>query len=94
MALFQIWHNNTDSKFTNTILAERTLIGTIEADSFKDAFKMAQNDWNPEYCKFGVRSTSVGDMIRDLQTGDVYIVQGLGFLKIEDDQVQPSVNEN
>jgi hypothetical protein len=52
-------------------------IGSVEAESIVDAFRLAQNDFNEEYASLGCRSTSVGDIITD---GDNhYMVKGKGF---------------
>lgn len=51
-------------------------IGGIVAANMAEAFREAQNDFNPDYRKHGVRSTSVGDVI----VGNVpLMVTGTGY---------------
>jgi hypothetical protein len=58
---------------------EYECIATVEASSLQDAFKKAQNDFNPEYAKLGVRSTSVGDVIHGNTTN---MIKGIGFEEV------------
>jgi hypothetical protein len=76
---FQIWHNNTNTRFSMEIHAKRDFVGTIAAHNLSEAFKLAQNDFSENYRRFGVRSTSVGDVFVDMSTGKGYIINGLGF---------------
>jgi hypothetical protein len=53
-------------------------VAVVESKDIIDSFKMAQNDFNPDYAELGVRSTMVGDVIID--SNDVpFIIQGMGF---------------
>lgn len=55
---------------------------TLEADSLEEAFRLSQNDFNEEYAKIGVRSTSVGDIIQsqeDWENKECNLVMGVGF---------------
>jgi hypothetical protein len=53
-------------------------VAVIDAKDLNDAFKMSQNDFNPNYAELGVRSTMVDDVIID--NNDVpFIIQGMGF---------------
>jgi hypothetical protein len=53
-------------------------VATISAPSLSNAFTRAQNDFSEAYASYGIRSTSVGDVIED-HKGDHYMVMGLGF---------------
>lgn len=68
-------------------------IGTVEANSIVDAFRLSQNDFNEEYASLDRRSTSVGDIITD---GDNhYMVKGTGFSSCDPRLLQytcPTVN--
>lgn len=64
----------------NTYMYE--LIHSVEANSFEEAFRLGQNDFNEEYAKIGVRSTSVGDIIQstdDIDKLQCHLVKGMGF---------------
>lgn len=63
-------------------------ICTIDASSFAEAFRLTQNDWDEEYRRIGVRSTSVGDIIQsdnDQRHGACHLIEGNGFKQISDD---------
>jgi len=55
------------------------LIATIECDSIHNAFKLGQNDFNDEYAKLHHRSTSVGDIIVDVDEDLHYLIEPIGF---------------
>jgi hypothetical protein len=55
-------------------------IGSIKAENYVRSFYESQNDFNPAYQEFRVRSTCVGDVISDGKT--VHMVMGSGFKKI------------
>lgn len=60
---------------------------SLEADTMEQAFRLAQNDFNKEYAKIGVRSTSVGDIIQseqDYDLGNCYLVKEKGFQCVPD----------
>lgn len=62
-------------------------IYSVDAESLEDAFKQAQNDFNPEYESLGVRSTCVGDIIQsesDFEWGVCQMVANTGFLQLPD----------
>ena len=61
-------------------------VATVQAYSLPDAFTKAQNDFNPDYEKLGVRSTCIGDII---QCGPLYyMVTGTGFTEVPPTVVQ------
>lgn len=80
---FGIYHNtNEETMFRDAPLKDGEkrdfkYIGTVMATDINEAWKLAQNDFNEEYVQYGVRSTSVGDMILD--GNDFYLVKGIGF---------------
>jgi len=62
------------------------LVTTLNASSLENAFKLAQN-FNREYAKLNIRSTSVGDILQseeDSIYGICYLVCEIGFLCVED----------
>ena len=68
-------------------------IGTIEANSLPEVFKLAQNDFNGEYASLGRRSTSVGDVITDGETH--YMIKGNGYASCNPNILQytcPTIN--
>ena len=61
---------------------ERELVGTIEAEDLNDAFRLTQNDFGVEYRTFKRRSTVVGDVFEEENTGDRYMVDTCGFKRL------------
>jgi hypothetical protein len=60
---------------------------SVDADSMEEAFRKAQNDFNPEYEALGIRSTSVGDVIQsivDFEWAVCHVVTGKGFMQRPD----------
>ena len=58
------------------------MVYKLEANSFEEAFKMSQNDFNEDYASKGHRSTSVGDIImsqEDYDNNRCHLVKGNGF---------------
>lgn len=55
----------------------------LSANSLEEAFKLAQNDFNEDYRQGNVRSTSVGDIIIDVEEDKSYLVKGTGFQEIK-----------
>lgn len=56
-------------------------IGTLQAN-LTNFFELSQNfDWNIEYVSFGVRSTSVGDII--LHDSIFYLIEGMGLKELQ-----------
>lgn len=60
----------------------RKYIGWVMAEDLQDAWIKAQNDWNPHYREYKVRSTCIGDFIQDDEA--IYMIIGNGFQKICD----------
>jgi hypothetical protein len=52
------------------------------AKSLNDVFRLTQNDFSKLYASLGRRSTSVGDIIIDLDENIHYMVAGRGFIEI------------
>lgn len=65
---------------------EYEYVGDVEADSLENAFKNAQNEFNPDYEYLDVRSTCVGDIIKN-DNNKCYIVKGVGFEEINSDWI-------
>ena len=95
MKIYNIYHPidgklNTQCKYYKYMYE---CIGTVDAESLPEAFRLSQNDFNEEYASLGYRSTSVGDIITD---GDShYMVKGNGFASCDPRLLQyvcPSVD--
>ena len=61
---------------------EYAKVGEVEADSLESAFILSQNDFGRLYSNFGVRSTSVGDIIRPTQADTCHLVMNRGFMEV------------
>ncbi len=61
-------------------------VAEVKATNIYDAFQQAQNDFNPDYAKHEVRSTCVGDIIRDCETDETIILCGIGENHLTKDQ--------
>jgi hypothetical protein len=60
-------------------------VAVVEADDMEQAFRLAQNDFNPVYASRGNRPTSVGDIIQseeDCAEGKCHMISGLGFVSL------------
>lgn len=78
LCMFHIYHCiDEEDMFTDKEKQPRKYVGSVMAEDLDDAFKMAQNDFNPEYRKYNVRSTSIGDLIQD--DYGFYMVSGTGM---------------
>jgi hypothetical protein len=78
LKMYHIYHCiNKHYMFTETEKQPRKYVGFVLADSLDQAFKLSQNDFNPDYAKYGARSTSVGDLIQDFY--GFYMVCNTGF---------------
>ena len=66
---------------------EYEYICDVEANSLDGAFANAQNDVNPDYAYLDVRSTSVGDIIKD-EDNRYHLVKGLGFEEVDSDWIK------
>jgi hypothetical protein len=60
-------------------------VAEVQAENIYGVFEVAQN-FNPEYEKNEVRSTSVGDIIRDTSTEEVIIILGIGERFLDHDE--------
>lgn len=82
--LYYIYHPNGGSMNHNCTPGQfmYMMVHKLEADSFEEAFKLSQNDFNEEYAELGHRSTSVGDIImsqEDYDNNRCHLVKGIGF---------------
>jgi len=79
MRTFNIFHCVNPS-FNEDFDQLRDFEGTIEAESLEDAYIKSQNldeyGWNGAVES---RSTSVGDLIQDVESEEVFMVMGFGF---------------
>lgn len=57
-------------------------VATVQAISMEAAFVKAQNDFSEMYEKLSLRSTSVGDLIRE-EGEDPYMIMGTGFEQVQ-----------
>lgn len=60
----------------------QTIQEYFQADSLNDVFRLTQNDFSKTYASLGKRSTSVGDIIIDLDRNIHYMVANIGFIEI------------
>lgn len=60
-------------------------IAILEAENISDAFYKGQNDFNEAYAAKGHRSTSVGDVIMNVEDQKTYMVEGSCFKQIAHD---------
>ena len=58
---------------------EYTLITTVDCKSLEDVYFLTQNDLNSSYAELGKRSTSVGDLIYDVENNITYCIKGIGY---------------
>jgi hypothetical protein len=68
---------NSSALFTEEQFQIRKYVATVVARDLEEAFKLAQNDFNPEYASKKQRSCSVGDLIQDNE--GFYMVCSSGF---------------
>jgi hypothetical protein len=61
---------------------EYTKVAEVKADSLESAFIFSQNDLARAYSNFGVRSTSVGDIIRPQGSDTCFLVMNQGFFEV------------
>lgn len=85
MSKFKIYHAvNMDHSIEGRErpLRVRMYVDTVDAHSFDEAFEKSNNidsSWSN-----GVRSTSIGDVIYNVDTEEYCIVLGLGFMTIQE----------
>jgi len=76
-------NHNCDTN--NIIFVE---VHSLMAKNLEHAFLNSQNDFNSDYRKKGVRSTSVGDIIRDdndFTEKNLYMILGVGYNVVSED---------
>lgn len=88
MELYKIYHATSEARFSEVLEQDRKLVGTVEANCLEDAYQASQNighNWNElSPC----RSSSIGDAIQSPE-GNVYVVMGMGFECIHQDDREP-----
>lgn len=62
--------------------AKREVVGEVEATDLDNAWEQSQNDFGVIYRTFGKRSTMIGDVIEDIETGERFMIEGIGFSQI------------
>jgi len=65
------------------VIQAREYIATILADNLDKAFELSNNtryNWHPSARS---RSTSIGDVILDVETGEPYLMMPMGFTGID-----------
>ena len=81
MRKFNIMHATGPDRFSEVTDQPRKLVGQVEATSLSHAFQKSQNihkSWNDSK----TRSTSVGDVIVDIENNTEHMVCGLGFIQL------------
>lgn len=63
----------------------------VTVDSITEAFRNSQNDFSSSYRAKNVRSTSVGDIIKD--GINYYMIEGRGFKELQTIDLTPSPQE-
>lgn len=56
-------------------------VAFVQATSLEQAYFKSQNDFNPQYSKLKIRSTSVGDIIKD-PNGVCHMVKPTGYVEV------------
>ena len=82
--LYSIFHPKDGMNLDCVPKMEYKLVAQIEASSLSDAFKKSQN-FNEEYAKLNIRSTSIGDIIMSLEDKlkkVCHLVEGIGFKEV------------
>ena len=82
--VYYIYHPNKGSinHECTPMLFMYTMVHKLEANSFEEAFKLSQNDFNEDYAVKGHRSTCVGDIImseEDYDNNRCHLIRGTGF---------------
>lgn len=88
MRTYNIYHC-TIPTFNEDVDQLRDYEGSIRAKSLEDAYIKSQNlteeGWNPE---MESRSTSVGDLIEDEESGELFMVMNFGFKLLEEEMTK------
>ena len=77
MFTYAIYHATGANKFKEIAMQKRKLVGSVEAASLEEAFRLSQNGEKPWNEQKPCRSTSVGDMIHG--SDGYYLVKNVGF---------------
>lgn len=62
------------------------LVGEVEVHDEEYFYKYSQNDFNPHYKRFGIRNTSVGDIVE--KDDKFYMIRGYGLQEISLEEFQ------
>lgn len=91
--MYKVYHPLTGENNTSKLRGiNYRLVATVNAENAEDAFKMSQNDFNPEYHALGIRNTSIGDILQSRimeKTGECMMVVSGGFDLLSDDWLNP-----
>lgn len=80
MNIFRIYH--PVDEILNTHCSKDIsfkFVAQVFAKTLQGAYRMSQNDFNDLYRDKHIRSTCIGDVILDTETGQVFMVSGSGF---------------
>lgn len=55
---------------------------SLKAQNLSQAFQKCQNDFSRTYSNLDIRSTSVGDCFRNMETGQVFMITGTEFKEL------------
>lgn len=83
--MFQVLHpvGGKTNDFCKEDQFEYEIVCGIKATNKEDIFILTQNDLNSEYAALKHRSTSVGDIVINVETGQAWFIDNVGFKEIE-----------
>jgi hypothetical protein len=95
MPLYKIYHpvNGMNHRCLQGVY-EYYEVCQVEAATLNKVFVIGQNGFSDEYTAIGTRSTSVGDIIVDVEEDKHYMVMGVGFQEIPSTVTQWSACED
>lgn len=76
-----VMNHNCDTSLTFTKVCE------TDQPSINSVFYNTQNDFNMAYKSLKIRSTSVGDIIRDEQANTYFMIEGVGMSLVTPDKL-------
>ncbi len=85
MKKYSIYHTLPDYPPAEQLLVQRQHVIDIEAVDLDSAFVRSQNRFNDDYCMLELRSTTIGDVIVDLDENSTYLVKIDGYELISGD---------
>jgi len=87
LEMFHIYHAvNKKYMFQEVDKQPRKYIGHVMANNMDEAFKLSQNEFNPDYASYKARSTSVGDLIQDSYGFYMVLNNGFKLICLVDDE--------